>query len=175
MRWFFLVAFAVHCSLMGEVTYRNAQGGDSKGISQVLMECYNISTLQEGAAVFQEESNKGYRYIVAVEGDQIIGVSSWIRQGLFKHRLCELSRIAVKSAYRSQGIAQKLFTALEKSACEEYAKYGFALRKMYILTHANNLRAHSFYTKMGCVHEATLKDHYYLGIDEWVFVKFFNK
>jgi RimJ/RimL family protein N-acetyltransferase len=64
--------------------------------------------------------------------------------------------------------------ALERSANDEYAKYGFPLRKMYILTHANNVRAQAFYKKMGCVFEASLKDHYYSGLDEWVFVKFYD-
>ena len=174
MRWFFLVALVVEAFLTGEMTYRNAQVDDAHGISQVFMECYNISSLQEGIDVFHEETKKGYNYIVAVEGDEVVGISSWIRQGLFKHRLCELSRIAVKSAYRTNGIAQQLFIALERSARDEYARYGFPLRKMYILTHANNLRAHSFYKKMGCVHEATLKNHYYADMDEWVFTKFYD-
>ena len=35
------------------------------------------------------------------------------------------------------------------------------IRKLYLLTHEENVDAHNFYEKVGFDHETTLKDHYY--------------
>ena len=51
-------------------------------------------------------------------------------------------------------------------------KYG--KRKLYILTHENNVDAHSFYEKIGFIHETSLKDHYYENQNERVYSKFFE-
>ena len=67
-----------------------------------------------------------------------------------------------------------MFKALIREADAEYKKKGFKLRKMYILCHADNKRAHAFYKKMGMKHEVTLKNHYYDGKDEFVFSRFFK-
>ena len=47
------------------------------------------------------------------------------------------------------------------------------LRKLYLLTHADNIRAHKFYGKLGFKHETTLKQHYYKDKDEYVYSMFF--
>ena len=47
-------------------------------------------------------------------------------------------------------------------------------RKLYILTHENNIDAHSFYEKIGFSHETSLKDHYYENQNERVYSKFFE-
>ena len=99
---------------------------------------------------------------------------TWAAHGLRKHQLCELDRIAVLPEYRGKGVARKLFDALIKDAKAYYKKNNSKLRKLYLLTHADNKRAHKFYEKLGFRHETTLKEHYYKGRDEFVYSMFFD-
>ena len=81
-----------------------------------------------------------------------------------------MDRIAVVSDHRGKGIAKELFNRLVEDANKEL---NGKLRKLFLFTHASNKRAHKFYEKLGMKHEATLKDHFYKGEDEWVYSVFF--
>jgi [ribosomal protein S18]-alanine N-acetyltransferase len=153
---------------------RKATIKDAKGIAEVLVKSYNISSIKEGISAFKNEVKKSHNYIVAEEDKHIIGVVTWLMHGLPKHQLCELDRIAVLPEYRGKGIAQKLFEALVNDAKEFYKKNNSKLRKLYILTHADNVRAQKFYEKLGFKHETTLKEHYYKNKDEFVYSRFFD-
>ena len=152
---------------------RKAALKDAKGIANVLMQSYNIKDLKEGIDAFKNEIKKQHHYIIAEENNKIIGVVTWIIHGLPKHQLAELDRIAVLPEYRGKGIAQKLFQSLIKDAKSFYKKNKSRLRKLYLLTHADNIRAHKFYGKLGFKHETTLKQHYYKDKDEYVYSMFF--
>ncbi len=152
---------------------RKAGAEDVIGIASVLKKCYNIDSIKECVNVFKEEVLKKYNYIVADDDGRIAGLTTWQMHGLPKHELAELDRIAVLPEYRGKGIARRLFKELIKAANAEYKKKGFKLRKLYILTHADNKRAHTFYKKMGMKRETVLKSHYYKGKDEFVFSRFF--
>lgn len=152
---------------------RRAKPADAKGIANVLVSSYNVKNLNEGINVFKSESAKQQVYIVAEDKGKIIGIATWIMHGLPKHQLAELDRIAVLPEYRGHGIAKPLFDALLKDAKEFYKKNKSKLRKMYILTHYDNARAHRFYEKLGFTHETTLKAHYYENKDEYVYSRFF--
>ena len=147
---------------------------DSLAVANVLKDSYNINSVEEGVSVFKSEINKEHNYIVAIKDNEIIGIASWKVHDLPKHCLAELSRIAVLPSYRGKGVAKELFEALKIGANEFYKSNGFELRKLYLLTHASNKRAQSFYSKLGFKHETTLKDHYYKGEDELVFSLFFD-
>lgn len=153
--------------------FRKANAKDAVGIATVLKECYNIDSIKEGINVFREEVAKRYNFIVADDDGRIAGITTWQMHGLPKHQLCELDRIAVLKEYRGKGLGRALFNALIKAADLEYKKHGFKLRKLYILTHADNKGAQAFYKKLGCKHETTLKSHYYKEKDEFVFSRFF--
>lgn len=152
---------------------RKSAPKDAKGIANVLLKSYNIKDLNEAINVFKSESKKGNNYIVAEEKNKIIGIVTWLMHGLPKHQLCELDRIAVLPEYRGKGVAKKLFEALIKDAKEFYKKNNSKLRKLYLLTHADNIRAHKFYEKLGLKHETTLKEHYYKNKGEFVYSMFF--
>ena len=115
----------------------------------------------------------GMNFIVAIENDKVVGLTSWIMHGLAKHGLIELDRIAVLPSCKGKGVAQELFSAIVKDADTTLQTNGGKIRKLYILCHASNSRAHAFYEKMGMKHETTLKNHYYKDEDEWVYSKFF--
>jgi len=154
--------------------FRKATAKDVNGIARVLVESYNIKDIKEGKEVFKSETRKSHNYIVADDKKKIAGIVTWLAHGLPKHQLAELDRIAVLPEYRDKGIAKELFKALIKDANTFYKKQNSKLRKLYLLTHANNKRAHKFYKKMGFKHETTLKQHYYKGKDEFVFSMFFT-
>ena len=152
---------------------RKATLRDAKGIADVLVRSYNIKTLKEGIDVFKAEVKKFHNYIVAEDSGKIVGIVTWVVHGLDKHQLCELDRIAIIPQYRGTGVALKLFEALIKDAKSYFKSNKSKLRKLYLLTHADNVRAHKFYEKLGFKHETTLKEHYYKNKDEFVYSMFF--
>jgi len=154
---------------------RNAKPEDAEGIANVLVQSYNIDDIEEGKAAFEKETKKEYNYVVAEEDGKIIGLTTWQMHGLPKHQLAELDRIAVLPEYRGKGVARQLFNKLLEEANKAYRDAGSKLRKLYLLTHASNARAQAFYKKLGFSHDATLKDHYYEGEDEFVFAMFTGK
>jgi len=154
--------------------YRNASLKDSKGIAKVLVKSYNIKDIKEGMNVFKKEIKKYHNYIVAVDKKEVVGIVTWIVHGLEKHQLCELDRIAVLPAYQGRGVAKKLFDTLVMDAKSHYKKHNQKLRKLYLLSHAGNKRAHKFYEKLGFKHESTLKEHYYKKKDEFVYSIFYK-
>lgn len=153
---------------------RKAKLSDAKGIANVLVQSYNIKDLKEGISVYKNETRKNHNYIVAEENGEIIGIVTWLMHGLPKHQLAELDRIAVLPEYRGKGIARELFDALIRDAKSFYKKNKSKLRKLYLLTHADNTRAQKFYEKLGFKHETTLKQHYYKDKDEYVYSMFFD-
>ena len=153
---------------------RKATLKDAKRIANVLIQSYNIEDLKEGINTFKNEIKRFHRYIVAEDNGKIVGIVTWAMHGLPKHQLCELDRIAVLPEYRGKGIAKELFHELVKDAKLFYEKHNSKLRKLYLLTHNDNQRAHKFYEKLGFKYETTLKDHYYKNKDEFVYSMFFD-
>lgn len=153
---------------------RKAKPKDAKGIANVLVKSYNIKDLNEGINVFKSETKKFHNYIVAEDNGKIVGLVTWAVHGLPKHQLCELDRIAVLPEHRGKGIAKELFNELVKDAKSSYKKHDSKLRKLYLLTHTDNTRAHKFYEKLGFKYETTLKEHYYKNKDEFVYSIFFD-
>ncbi|MBI2134382.1 GNAT family N-acetyltransferase [Candidatus Woesearchaeota archaeon] len=154
--------------------FRKAALKDAKGIANVLKESYNIKDLKEGLEIFKFEREKHNNYIVAVDNEKIVGIITWLVHGLPKHQLAELDRIAVLPEYMGKGVAKGLFDELIREAMEFYKKKKSKLRKLYLLTHEDNKRAHKFYEKLGFEHEVTLKEHYYKDRHEYVFSMFFD-
>jgi ribosomal protein S18 acetylase RimI-like enzyme len=152
--------------------FRIAVNGDADGIAEVLLKSYNMESVDEARSAFMDELERGHHYIVAEENGKILGLASWTMHDLPKHGLIELNRIAVLPEFRSKGIATSLFSALLEDAKKFYESNVQKLRKVYVLTHASNKGAQSFYAHLGFFIEATLKDHYYKGEDELVYSMF---
>ena len=154
--------------------YRKATLKDAKGIANVLIKSYNIKSEKEAIGIYKTELRKLHNYIVADDNGKIAGIATWLIHGLPRHQLAELDRIAVLPEYMGKGVAQNLFKALIKDTKTFYKKNNTNLRKLYLLTHADNKRAHKFYEKIGFKHETTLKRHYYKNRDDYVFSIFFH-
>ena len=139
-----------------------------------MMQSYRIDSLREGMNTFKEEAKRGHRYLVATEGNTVIGFISWTVHDLPKHELAELNRVAVAKEHRGKGVARALFRYMIGDMKRFYAAHGKKLRKVYLMTHGSNRVARAFYRKMGLRLEARLKDHYYGGEDECVYSMFFE-
>jgi len=146
---------------------------DADAVAKVLLSFYNIKDIKESKQVFLDEIKKGHNYILATHDKKIIGLTTWLQHGLSKHGLAELDRIVVLEQAKGKGVAKKLFAELLKDCKSYYKKNNSRLRKLYLLTHADNKRAQKFYEKMGFKHETTLKKHYYNKVDEFVYSIFF--
>ena len=159
--------------ILDNIIVRKAENKDTDQIVPVLLDFYNINDAEEAAQVFKSELKKDYHYIVAMENEKIIGLVTWIMHGLPKHGLLELDRICLLSKSRGKGVGKKLVGALIEDARIWYESKGATIRKLYLLTHEENINAHIFYEKVGFTHETTLKDHYYNDKAERVYTIFF--
>lgn len=151
----------------------NALKSDAGIIGKLLSVSYNIKNENEGKDVFLKEIKKGHKYIVSKSETKVIGIISWLTHGLPKHGLAELDRIAVLPDFKGQGIAKKMFEFMINDINRYYERYDHKLRKFYVLTHEDNIRAQRFYEKMGFEKEVTLKEHYYNDKDEVLMSMFF--
>ena len=156
-----------------KIIFKKATVDDKNDIANVLLDFYNMKDLNEAINAFLSELDKDFHYIVAIEQDKIIGLVTWLMHGLPKHGLFELDRICILSESRSKGVGSKLVNKLVDDAKDWYKKKGGSIRKLYLLTHEDNLNAHLFYEKIGFKHESTLESHYYKGKDERVYSMFF--
>ena len=155
------------------IVLKEASPKDEIQVADVLLDFYNMDDITEAVETFRSELEKDFHYIVAEEAGKIIGLVTWLMHGLPKHGLFELDRICILSEARGKGVGRKLVDKLIDNASKWYDKKGEKIRKLYLLTHEDNKNAHSFYEKVGFSHETTLKDHYYKGQDERVYVMFF--
>ena len=156
------------------INYRRATLKDANQISSVLIDFYNMKDANEASEVFISEMEKDFHYIVALQDDVIIGLVTWLPHGLPKHGLFELDRICLLSGARGKGVGKDLINELITDADKWYKSMGENIRKLYLLTHEDNVDAHIFYEKVGFDHETTLKDHYYKNQNERVYSKFFE-
>ncbi|MFH1133871.1 MAG: GNAT family N-acetyltransferase [Nanoarchaeota archaeon] len=152
---------------------RIATKHDASGIAQVLVSFLNIKTQEEAEQTFLQEMEKHHRYLIAVDNGQIIGLVSWVMHGRPKHGLYELYHIGLLPQYFGTGVAQQLYTSMEVDAQAFFESHGSKARKLIIMTHDTNARAHRFYEKMGAKKEAVLPRHYYDDKDEHVFSKYY--
>ena len=153
--------------------FRKASKKDAKKAAKILVTAYKIHSVSEGKKAFLNELKKGHLFFVAVQDREMLALVSFIEKGLPKHGLCELDRIGVLPEARGSGIAKKIFYYGEKQVKALFKKNKSKLRKLYLLTHSNNVRAQKFYKKVGFKKEAVLKDHYHKKMPELVMSKFY--
>lgn len=153
--------------------YRRAKLSDYEQIAEVLLKNYNIKTLREAKQVAKNELEL-YNFFVAEDKGKITGIAGWKIHGLPKHKLAETVRVAVLPEYRGRGVARTLFKNIVQDAHKFYRTQGLKLRKIYAYAHSSNKLALKFFRRRGMIHEATLRDHYYKGENEYIFSMFFE-
>ena len=160
---------------MSNIIIRKAKLEDADQIANVLLDFYNMENIDEASGAFLTEVSKDYKYILAIENGMIIGLVTWLIHGLPKHGLFELDRICVLSKSRGKGVGKILVNSLIDNARKWYKKNNSEIRKLYLLTHEDNILAQVFYEKVGFHHESTLENHYYNNKNEKLYSIFFNK
>ena len=160
---------------MSNIILRKAKLEDVNQIANVLLDFYNMENLDEARNAFLTEVSKDYKYILAIENGIIVGLVTWLIHGLPKHGLFELDRICILSKSRGKGVGKTLVNSLIDNARKWYKKNNSEIRKLYLLTHEDNILAQDFYEKVGYHHESTLENHYYDNKNEKLYSIFFNK
>ena len=159
---------------MSDIIIRKANQKDGNQIAAVMLEFYNMENKYEAKNAFLSELSKDYKYLLALENGSIIGLVTWLIHGLPKHGLFELDRICILSKSRGKGVGRILVNALIDDAKHWYKENNSKIRKLYLLTHDDNVLAQAFYERVGFHHEATLENHYYNHKDERLYSMFFN-
>ena len=154
------------------IKYRKAKLSDAKQVGAILKDGYRIDNVAEGILVFKGEIKSAHTYLVAENGKKIVGLIVWRRIALPKHRLGKIMRFHVLPGYDK--IKEEMFEKAVQALDKEYKEKGTRLRKIYLYVHSNNKKLQEFYEKVGLIHEATLKDHFYKGVDEYVYSMFFE-
>tara|TARA_B100000242_G_C42924416_1_gene428642 strand:- start:148 stop:543 length:396 start_codon:yes stop_codon:yes gene_type:complete len=126
------------------INYRRATLKDANQISSVLIDFYNMKDANEASEAFISEMEKDFHYIVALQDDVIIGLVTWLPHGIPKHCLFELDRICLLSEARGKGVGKDLINELITDADKWYKSMGENIRKLYLLTHEDNVDAHIF-------------------------------
>ena len=160
---------------MSNIIIRKAKLEDANQIANVLLDFYNMENVDEARSAFLAEVSKDYKYILAIENGMIVGLVTWLIHGLPKHGLFELDRICILSKSRGKGVGKILVNALIDNASRWYKKNNSEIRKLYLLTHEDNISAQAFYEKVGFHYESTLENHYYNNKNEKLYSIFFNK
>ncbi|MBN2111893.1 GNAT family N-acetyltransferase [Candidatus Woesearchaeota archaeon] len=155
------------------IKHRKAEASDAEQVAKVLVENYNIKDEDEAKKVFIEELSR-YNYVVALDKDKIIGMGCWRVQGLPKHQLAEIGRVATLPEYQGKGNTTAIFERMVQEADKFYKTHNTKLRKVYAYVHSSNKKAQEFYERLGLIKEAVLKDHYYDGEDEYVYSMFMD-
>lgn len=155
------------------VVYRKALAEDVDAAAVVLLKNYNIKNLEEAKEVYLEELSI-YNYLVADEDGKVVGVACWRMHGLPKHQLAECARVAILPKYKGGGVATELFGRVVRDADRFYKTHGSKLRKIYAYMHSSNKKAQEFFSGLGLIREAVLKDHYYKGEDEYIYSMFMD-
>ena len=144
-------------------------------LSDVYCRAFTNSNLNDAAGMIDEELAQGHRYIIASTGQQMAGFVSWRSWGRPRHRLVELYHIGVDLQNpNAKGVGRQLIEEMERDIQARYRSYGLpGARKIFILTHADNLRAQNLYLRCGYEQQAVLPNFFRTGVDECYFAKDF--
>lgn len=155
------------------LTVRKATAEDAQRVAELLKAKYSFATVDEARDTFAYES-RYHHFRVAVDGNNCLGLISWRPQGMLKHGVAEVTRLAVlRSAPDPAQIKEQLFDAAMAEAELHYRDHGTRLRKIFSMIHADNTHLQKFLETKGMHTEAVLKDHFRFGQDELVLSMFF--
>ena len=117
---------------MSDIKLKNASRKDAEQVATVMLDFYNMEDELEARNAFISELSKDYKYILAVDKGNIVGLVTWLVHGLPKHGLFELDRICILSESRGRGVGRILVNALIDDARTWYKEQGSKIRKLYL-------------------------------------------
>jgi ribosomal protein S18 acetylase RimI-like enzyme len=155
------------------IKYREAKLADANQVAKVMLSRYNVKSRNDAIAAFLREIKKD-NYIVAENGGSILGFIVWDMHGMPHHQLVKIERLAVSKFKHDKGVAEHLVRIATDHADRHFKKMGYKLRKMYINTHSTDKERVRMLKGLGFIQEAKLEDHFYKGVDEYIFSMFFE-
>jgi len=151
--------------------YRKATIDDAEQIAKLLMDCFNVKSIEEGKEIFIRERKRD-EVIVAEKDGTLHGIVSWFMRGEPKHQLIRIERLCALAGPERDEVAEGLLKTAIQDADKFFKKLGLKLRKIYTLVRSTNNKLKNFYKEKGFIEEAVIKDHYYKGEDEFVLSMF---
>ena len=155
------------------ITVRRASLKDGRAVSELLKQKYSFVSLKQARKTFAFEFVHNHHFRIAEIDGRIVGLVSWRPQGILKHGVVELTRIAIEiGVSNARQVKEALFDVMVAEADFYYKKQGYRLRKVFSLIHADDKVIKEFFIDKGMQQEAVLKNHFYRGKDELVFSLF---
>lgn len=139
----------------------------TKQLAEVFCRSFTRSDTEAVEWMINRELMHDHRYILGRVDERLAGFVSWRRWGEDRHRLAELFHIGVDLANpEASGLGRQLIGAMEEDVHAYFRLHGQpGGRKVFILTHADNYRAHNLYRRCGYQHQATLPSFFHPRID----------
>lgn len=137
-------------------------------LAAVFCRAFGRHDRQAVETMIDEEAFLGHRYIIASVDGEFAGFVSWRRWGEDRHRLAELFHIGIDlQNQQARGLGRLLIAQMEEDVHAAYQRVSLpGARQIFILTHADNSRAHNLYRRCGYEHRATLPNFFHPRIDE---------
>lgn len=159
-----------------KLIFRKAKKKDENAIAKLLAEAYVSleSDSRDALKVMRSEVRRGYHYVVAESDNKIIGLSAWFYHGLPKHCLIEIDRFAVLKRYQRRSIGTQIFKYLTEDANRYFRKFG-GLRKIFLFTRKENIKAQKFYESLHFKKEGKVKKHFYENKDDLIYSYYISK
>ena len=152
---------------------RKATEEDAERVGGFMGKCYKTSYDGQGKEVFLNEFGRRHNFFVLEEEGEIKGVGSWTLRGLPHHEVVRINRLSV-SKREDIDLAKPLFRALAEDADKYFKSKGFKLRKVFQLVHSNDSPMIEILESLGLEKEAVIKEHFWKGIDEFVYSMWLN-
>jgi ribosomal protein S18 acetylase RimI-like enzyme len=119
-------------------------------LAKCFAEAFQRTDPEQIEAQIRRELEERQHYVVAVLDQTVYGFVSWRTWFEPRHRLAELVHIGVLPGHGIPGLARQLVAHMEEQVHEHYRQLGYTgVRKMFLLTHMDNLMARGFYKRRG--------------------------
>ena len=156
---------------------KHAVSDDALTIAQCFVDSGLSSDIHKAEEMIVDEFNTPHHHYLTAHidstGHDIMWVISRKKHYRRDHGLAELTYLAVSPHHQWQWIAQQLFHVLEWDIHTTYQKHNHNLRKLFLYTNEDNIRAQTFYQKMWMQKEALMPHHFGDGRMECVYGKYY--
>ena len=144
---------------------------DADMMGKFMENCYKTTHLGQGREVYLHEYKRGHQFFVLEVDSQPKGIGSWTLRGLPHRKVIRINRLGV-SKKEDIAYAKPLFRALAEDADQYLKSKGFKLRKVFQLVHSNDQPMIDILESLGLEREAVIKEHFWKGINEFVYSMF---
>jgi len=145
----------------------------TKNDVESLIEVYSSPDLyhnREEAAWFVKSYFDYHHIKVVKQRKKVVGAIFWNTVEEKHHGLTNIQDLWINEKFRRKGLGEKLLRSSIKDMKKLYAKYRYALRKVFVTTGEKNNPARNLYEKVGFRLVAILPDLFAKGENELVYI-----